>query len=219
MLHIGLGAFIGAEAAWVVDLAGCGALQQLRINPQLHAWGWHGGVAIGLYCLLTMQLLHRWRSEVGNGGIVGACGNSVVLVVPGKVRLAWLGGLVPFVHKSELSHIALPEEEDDYEKEGEEEMSSKTMVTSQPLSLLISSDTTTASASPSIRARSRDGSTAATSTGTRTGTGTASVTAQRAQQSLRKRRLSDSERLQPKAHGKRATTAGSTRANGGGSRR
>uniref|UniRef100_A0A7S4BAD2 Uncharacterized protein n=2 Tax=Chrysotila carterae TaxID=13221 RepID=A0A7S4BAD2_CHRCT len=54
--------FVGAIAAWIVDMVACETLRDLPAGlpyPQLHALGWHLGTGAGLYFLFCMLLLHQ----------------------------------------------------------------------------------------------------------------------------------------------------------------
>ena len=58
--------FVVAGAAWLIDRVACGSLNALPFampNPQLHAFGWHIGCALGvnqaMVAVLIMRTLRR----------------------------------------------------------------------------------------------------------------------------------------------------------------
>jgi hypothetical protein len=74
---------------WIMDNFFCIVLRALPVYPQLHAWGWHLGTCLGLWCMYQLLLVHF---SLFQSNRISAKGAQTV-----AIRLEWLLGCVPVV--------------------------------------------------------------------------------------------------------------------------
>jgi len=78
-----------ALVSWALDINACAALSALPVNPQLHAWGWHGCVALASHGLIVGGACERLarrgqRAYLDTSGVGGAWLPSIAVAAGGR---------------------------------------------------------------------------------------------------------------------------------------